>query len=91
MTTDILLPDKLDTDAAAPLFDVLAEALGTDATLDGRGCRGIGTLCAQVLLLFVRASEGHGTTIRLLPSDGLADDLRLLGLDGLLPDQGEHA
>ncbi|MCF7699512.1 STAS domain-containing protein [Loktanella sp. M215] len=83
MPQTLTLPDKLDT-AAAPRFlsDLLA-VRGEALTLDAANCRGVGAICAQILLAAQIAWRGDGCDFTLQGHSGISNDLTILGLADL--------
>lgn len=80
MTAPVNLDEKLDHAAAAPLrADLLARA-GADICLDGRAVRGLGGLCAQVLLAAARLWRANGQAFEIQTSDAMLADLQRLGI-----------
>ena len=80
MTDAIPLAPKLDHGAAAPLHALLLGHCGRPVHLDGTSVRGIGGLCAQVLLAAARRWEMDGQTWQIEASEAMQGDLRRLGL-----------
>lgn len=80
----ISLPPKLDTTAAPGLLQDIKAARGTALTLDASGSRGLGAICAQILLAAHAAWRSDGVLLAVTGAAGLADDARLLGLSDLL-------
>ncbi|SLN31743.1 hypothetical protein ROJ8625_01447 [Roseivivax jejudonensis] len=91
MSTPFMLPDKLDTAAAASLHDALAAQSLGQVSLDGAQVRSCGALCAQVLLAARRDADARSAGFTLRPSAAMEDDLRLLGLGAELLSEGSDA
>ena len=81
MTTPLELPEKLDHAACAQLLKDIRARLNQPLVLDGCRVRGIGGLCAQVLLAAARAWAEEGHDFELRASEPMAADLERLGLD----------
>lgn len=80
MSDMIALDEKLDLGAAAALTETLTARLGAPVALDGSRVRGLGGLCAQVLLAAARRWRTDGQAFALHPSEPMMADLRRLGL-----------
>ncbi|RYH00953.1 STAS domain-containing protein [Salipiger sp. IMCC34102] len=89
MNDAIVLPDKMPSSAVGELSRLLADAsLGdTPIRIDASGVRIMGALAAEQLLRFVRTAEAANTRVEITASSECADDLRLLGLQDLLPEE----
>lgn len=83
MPQTLILPDKLDTAAAPLLLSELLAARGEALTLDAVNCRGVGAICAQILLSAQVAWRGDGFDFALQGHSGISNDLTLLGLADL--------
>ncbi|SIS88689.1 hypothetical protein SAMN05421759_105116 [Roseivivax lentus] len=77
------LPDRLDTSMADGLTQRLGRAAGGDLLIDGQRVQCLGTLCAQALLAAQIAAAQANHEFRLIASEAMRDDLRLLGLGAL--------
>jgi chemotaxis protein CheX len=76
----LLLPERLDLAAAAPLAEALRARAGRDLVLDAKAVSHIGAMGLQVLRSAAKswASSGHRLELRNL-SDACTDQLALLG------------
>ncbi|MFB2595048.1 STAS domain-containing protein [Paracoccus sp. p4-l81] len=83
--TAVMLAERLDLPAAAPLADTLRQAIAAapddDLMLDGTQVTHLGGLCLQVLLAArqSRQRDGHGLRLR-QPSDSFTQAVADFGL-----------
>ena len=83
MSEVIDLPEKLDTSMADGLSQRLKLAQKGDILIDGQRVQSLGTLCAQALVISHRYASQNNQKFKLLASEAMQDDLRLLGLSML--------
>ena len=76
----LTLPEMLDSSAASALQASLAQSRSGALHVDGQAVRGIGALCAQLLVAARCEARRRGSDIELDPSSAMIRDLRLLGL-----------
>lgn len=79
------LPPRLDTRAATALAAALLQRRGTPLRLDGSAVAFVGASCAQVLIAARESWRRDGLPFAVVPGGGLADGLRTLGLDDMIP------
>ncbi|QFS83207.1 hypothetical protein FIU97_10240 [Roseivivax sp. THAF40] len=84
MSEVIDLPKKLDTSMAEGLSQRLKRARTGDLLIDGRRVQSLGTLCAQALVGAYKYANSNSQKIKILASEAMRDDLRLLGLSMLI-------
>lgn len=80
-----ILPPRLDTRAATGLAAALLERRGLPLRLDGSGVGFVGATCAQVLVAARASWRRDGQPFAVARGDGLAEGLRALGLDDMIP------
>lgn len=80
MTDALVLPERLDRDAARDLHAELLCRRGLDLEIDGALVRTAGALAAQVLVAAARDWAAEGKTLTLAVSVPMREDLARLGL-----------
>jgi chemotaxis protein CheX len=81
----LVLPEALDTAAAAELLDALTAARGQPLVLAASGARRIGGQCLQVLLAARNAWAADQQELRFAdPSQDFLDGLALMGCSDLV-------
>ena len=80
MTDALVLPERLDRDAARDLHAEFLGRRGHDLEIDGTLVRMAGALAAQVLVAAARDWAGEGRTLTLTASLPMREDLARLGL-----------
>ena len=82
MSTEIMLPEKLDTATAAELQEMLAAAGESDLVLKASQVTQLGGLCLEVLLSAAKTANSAGKSLTVSePSDKFAEHLAVFGLD----------
>ena len=80
MTEPLVLQQKLDLPAAAPLAEELKSRLGGDVVLDASEVTQIGALCLQVMLAAATSLKGAGHSLSLTNvNDRVVEQLAQMG------------
>lgn len=81
MSHRIELPEKLDQAAVANFRASLLEAAGQPVVIDARRARGVGGLCAQVLMAGEKEWRADSLPFQIEASEPFKADLERMGLE----------
>lgn len=80
MSSPLLLPERLDRDAARDLHAELMQRRGADLIIDGSSVRAAGALAVQVLVAATRDWSAKDQTLTVAASPLMREDLARLGV-----------